>query len=392
MPTVTLASSSPQILTFVSTEAAFLAFFALVLLRTEAQATSQRAGGLVLLGAVTYAAEQRIVPICLTSGRPHWAAVLASLLWVQLLSASELLLASRVHAAQLPRPRARSAIALLFNVRRLGTPWQVKNVPSTAGLQTQTRTAFVVGRVAVTLLAYLSVDLMVSLPPADPALVRADKAALSSLRNLSVEDVIFRGAMTISYWFTTGVINLFMTNLGAVVGVLSATSRPVDCPPLYGSFLEAYNVRRFWGISWHQMFRSILTGHASLIVDNALPFLPHHSVASRYARLTVAFSISGLLHYRADQVQGVPDAENRALVFFLLHAAVIMLEDAVRPVLVALLPTRLRHTLGYLWVLAFFIWSSPIWMYPGARLGIDAAALLPVRLVGPWIARHFDTY
>lgn len=85
------------------------------------------------------------------------------------------------------------------------------------------------------------------------------------------------------------------------------------------------------------------------------------------------------------------DAEDGALAFFLLHAAVIMLEDAVRPALVALLPTRLRHTVGYLWVPAFFIWSGPIWMYPGARLGLDPAALLPMRVIGLRIERHFDT-
>lgn len=88
---------------------------------------------------------------------------------------------------------------------------------------------------------------------------------------------------------------------------------------------------------------------------------------------------------------GLPDVENGAVVFFLLQAAVIMLEDALRPIARAFLPERLRHALGYLWVFAVFTWSSPIWIYPGMRLGLSSAALLPVRVVGPWIERSLLT-
>lgn len=88
---------------------------------------------------------------------------------------------------------------------------------------------------------------------------------------------------------------------------------------------------------------------------------------------------------------GVPDAVNGAVVFFLLHAAFIMLEDALGPVVGALLPESLRDVLGYFWVFAFFTWSSPIWIYSGMRLGISSAALLPVRVVGPWIERSAST-
>jgi hypothetical protein len=54
--------------------------------------------------------------------------------------------------------------------------------------------------------------------------------------------------------------------------------------------------------------------------------------------LAAAFLISGLIHWRADQAQGVPDSENGALVFFALHAAVIVLEDHLGSVFIALLP------------------------------------------------------
>lgn len=136
------------------------------------------------------------------------------------------------------------------------------------------------------------------------------------------------------------------------------------------------------------MFRSFLTGHADLIVD-ALP-VSRQSPVARYTRLMIAFFISGAIHYRADQLMGVPNAENGAILFFLLHALVIMLEDIITPITSKILPVRLNYYLGWVWVLFFFIWSSPIWIYSSTRVGVDSAALLPVRLVGPWVRQFLS--
>lgn len=241
---------------FLCAEAAFLAVFSRVVLSTAARSTGKRVSGLVVLCATTVWMEKVIVPVCLKNGRPHWAATVASLLWVQFLSASDLTLVTHVHTAKLPSLRGsgtgilrsvRTAAGLLWNVRRVGTPWQVKNVPSSVGLQTQSRAGFVARRVAVTLLAYLFVDTVVSMPPPEQHMVRADKAALFSLRSLGADDLAFRCGTVVGYWLTTGVLVLFMNNVGAIVAVLLGLCSPADCPPLYGSFSEAYTIRHFWG-------------------------------------------------------------------------------------------------------------------------------------------------
>jgi hypothetical protein len=238
-------------LSFFGIEATFLALFAATVLGTSQQATFKRTVSVVTLAASTYLMERTIVPLC--TSRPHWAVTAASLLWVQFLSASEILLVTRVHAGQLSTGRhsilagARSAVALLWNMRRIGTQWQVKNVPSVKGLQKQSRAGFVLRRLAVTIAAYLFVDVIVSLPPPDPAMVHADKAALFPPHGLGLDDLILRIIMTASYWLTTGILNLFMTNVGAIVAVVAGLSKPTDCPPLYGSFTDAYTIRRFWG-------------------------------------------------------------------------------------------------------------------------------------------------
>lgn len=134
------------------------------------------------------------------------------------------------------------------------------------------------------------------------------------------------------------------------------------------------------------MFRVFLTGHTDLMVD---PILPRHSLISRYIRIFVAFLISGLLHYRADILMGMSTAESGAMLFFTMHAAVIMVEDAVGPQLSKIWPSsrysRLRRALCYLWVCAFFVWTTPTYMYPANRLGLNAAAMLPARILGPLV-------
>lgn len=240
-----------SLLAFASIEAVFIGLFALVVVGMASRSTKKRIAGLVALGGLTVMMETLLVTLCLGIDRPHWAATTASLLWVQFLSASDLVLVFRIRAAQLLRLQGGklraglAAVGLLWNVRRISTIWQVKNVPERP--INQSRATFVFKRVAVTLLAYLFVDAIVSLPPPEEVMVRVDKATLFSIHQLNFGDLIFRFSTTVGYWLTTGILNLFLTNVGTIVAVSFGLSSPDDCPPLYGSFSEAYTIRRFWG-------------------------------------------------------------------------------------------------------------------------------------------------
>lgn len=243
-------SLSWPILAFACTEIGFITVFALVAVSTPKEAMSTRVGGLFVLVAATFTMEGLITPLCLENERPHWAAILTALLWVQFLNASDLLLLLGIDACQwvnsLSTMGVGSAVGILFNSRRVGTPWQINNLPSTADIRTQSPSSFLLRRLTVTAASYLFLDIMVSLPPPDPVMVLNDKVALS-LRGLSVDDVIFRIGATMAFWFTSAVVVIATNNLFAIIAVLLGLSQPEDCPPAFGPFLEAYNMRRFWG-------------------------------------------------------------------------------------------------------------------------------------------------
>ena len=242
---------------FGTTLLTFLALFTTVILLVPRQSTLTRFTSLIALCSLTYVLQETFLQLC---ENPHWRAAAAPLLWIQFLSASEWILISRLDAAHIPRRRGKQGldtiitqvtdvIALLWNLRRVNTKWQTKNIPSSSssGPASSSRSHFILRRLTTTLIAYLVMDIMVSAPPPDPKLVRPEKATLLKLHDLSSEDLIFRTIGTLSFWFSTALINLIMSNTTAILSVLSGLSAPTDCPPLYGSILEAYTIRNFWG-------------------------------------------------------------------------------------------------------------------------------------------------
>ena len=245
-------------LNFGTTQAAFLTLVSIVILLVPRHATVTRIASLFPLCALTYTLQETSFQLC---RNPHWRAAVVPLVWIQCMSASELICVSRVDSAHLSAGRGklragpmnvravREVVALVWNLRRVGTRWQAKNIPvsSSSRLESLSRARFVLGRITTTFLAYLVLDIMISGPTPDLALVHPQKETLFRLDRLSFDDIIFRTIGTISFWLSTALLNLIMSNSVAIFSVLTGLSSPTDCPPLYGPIGEAYNIRRFWG-------------------------------------------------------------------------------------------------------------------------------------------------
>jgi Membrane bound O-acyl transferase family len=127
--------------------------------------------------------------------------------------------------------------------------------------------------------------------------------------------------------------------------------------------------------------------------------LPHKSstTISRYTELVLAFSISGLLHKGIEIAQGLRWDEGGALEFFLLMAVGIIVEDmgiwawgrgvklgGTRNIILSGEALWWQKTVGYIWVVLFFSWLTPVWAYPSLRRNVDNTASnpLPFSLIG----------
>ena len=133
---------------------------------------------------------------------------------------------------------------LLWNLRRIGTPWAAKNVPSRSQ---QNSIQFVAGRFLRLSFAYVLLDLCVSAPGPSQHLLQAPKQTLWRLWGLSVEDAVFRIVGSISFWITVALLLFFLHGTASTIGVILNLWQPGSCAPLFGSFREAYTLRKFWG-------------------------------------------------------------------------------------------------------------------------------------------------
>ncbi|WQF87933.1 Putative cytochrome P450, Wax synthase domain, cytochrome P450 superfamily [Colletotrichum destructivum] len=373
---------------------AFLAAFLSIIILIPTQKDTARLMGVLILALLTYGLQ---IAVCGWCANPHWRSAAVPLFWIQFMSASELILVRKwagtersdaatketaENASSLPS-QVRRSLSLLWSLRRIGTEWQVKHTPGNGALQsggTHDRLSFISKRLITTLAAYLVLSTMSQAPSPDPSLISSRKQALlQGVVDLSPDDVTFRIIGTISFWICTALINLVMYNSACLAFAFLGLSDPDDCPPLYGSLISSYSIRRFWGVTWHQCLRSGLAGHADMIANLAFPF--RQRMVSRYLRLFIAFLLSGMIHHSSDIAMGIAPQEAGSLRFFLLQPVGIILEDSIQGVACRWPALQLPHTfkvsLGYLWTLAFLAWSTPTWFYPQQRLGIDSSGLLP---------------
>ena len=106
-------------------------------------------------------------------------------------------------------------------------------------------------------------------------------------------------------------------------------------------------------------------------------------VVARYAFTMLVFTVSGVFHSLSDISQGIPLGESGAMRFFCIQAAGIMFEDAAQALFNRLRggemtdkSRRATRAAGYLWVVAWLSWTSPIWIYP-AMARDKGAPLVP---------------
>ena len=181
---------------------------------------------------------------------------------------------------------------------------------------------------------------------------------------------------------------------------------------LTSTFLVLWNDSLFW----HQVIRKKLTKPVRYLTFTLLR-LPRSSDRShkvlrlftRYFELLSVFLLSGILHQTVEIAQGRLWADGGAVRFFATMAAGIVVEDGVQWVAGRVWPARpkgcemngkvpglggtgienrMNKLIGYVWVLLFFSWATPVWAYPTLRRNTGAVAddPIPFSLVA-WLTR-----
>ncbi|KAL5871726.1 hypothetical protein ACKVWC_007373 [Pyricularia oryzae] len=349
-------------------------------------ATSKaRYGSVCLLGAIMLALQKTFVEL---SESPFTSASILPCLTIQFMSSSELIIISRAvgtdfYAAASPHSlavRVYRVTLTVWNLRRIGTKWQIANIPPYSA--PRSRIVYAIRTVAQSALTYFLLDAMSALSPTDPGFYSVPKQTLGlDVLKLSWQDLAFRAASTASFWATIYCAVVLQTNSVSLLVVSAGLDDPASWPPFFGSPWDAYSLRRFWGHFWHQTWRKFLTGHADAISDKVLG-IPRGTTVSVYTRLWLAFFISGACHISSDVGMGIPFSKTGAFATFLLQPVGIILEDLLRATLgkVVPLPGGVKRVLGRVWVLAFLAYSTPVWFYAQHRVAGDSGEALPVRV------------
>lgn len=156
---------------------------------------------------------------------------------------------------------------------------------------------------------------------------------------------------------------------------------PEEWPPLFGSPLEAYSIRRFWVKFWHRMTVPSCYFTGIFFARGVVGFIP----SSRAEKLFIAFWAffsSAIYHAIADWQAGEPCCPAADFVFFMANFGAAAIETIAVPIIAPLwkeksnnsrwcqilLSERGRKLIGYVWLLGFFFWVVPKWQYPKVHM------------------------
>jgi hypothetical protein len=271
-----------------------------------------------------------------------------------------------------------AAYKLLFDVRRLS----VNQTTSPANAVSMTRRillAFVASRL-LKLLVYWQLTTHLFTPlipmmfgPLEPW--EFDHFAQTYIRRLplfetpepvTARETWIRVAFTFRWiWLNFVDVDAAHTFLSIIfVGVLRLDS-PEDWPSMFGSPLEAYSLRRYWGRFWHRLVYRPYLGLAVVVAGR----LHIRSLGPQVEKTFLAFLIfliSGMAHaivslHSGNFMEAVDD-----LAFYCINFAVIAAEGMIQHLtwpIRRFLPSWFCKIIGFVWVFTFWFWAAPKWAY-----------------------------
>nr|ANO39641.1 3-acetyltrichothecene 4-O-acetyltransferase [Fusarium culmorum] len=290
-------------------------------------------------------------------------------------------------------------VCLIFNLRGIGTPWQAKHLCDHPRFyqhdkgREPTRAWFILRQSLIVAWQYLLLDIVytttMSTPKEDTQRLFAEGTEYMYL-DANAEQWTVRFITGVIAWAIPGRVSIDLPGrVLSIFSVLLGFTTPQQWPPVFGSILDAYTIRGFWGTFWHQYFRRALTGVSNFICRDFLR-LPRPSIVERYLNLSLVFLGSALVHIPVDWFSLPPPSKPPvlALVFFGSFIVGIIIEDTVQALWRRITSATkqdgddgvpLWHKLvGYIWVAFWLMVVSPWYLYHNSRLPPGDTWFVPV--------------
>lgn len=160
----------------------------------------------------------------------------------------------------------------------------------------------------------------------------------------------------LALWLQVTRLYLMIAVVGSlipVLGVIVNAYSPDECPPVNGPLSEAYTMRKYWGVFWHQNMRRSAAFSGQLLVNDILG-LRKGSFSSRYLQLFTGFYVTAAIHVFATwAILGYSIGE---WIFYPAQALGIFIEDQAMELGKSLgaKPSRFWRYVGHVWVVFWF--------------------------------------
>lgn len=232
---------------------------------------------------------------------------------------------------------------LLTTTRGIGWNWRVAGIPQQPTHISRSqflRRCAIAWATMYTSLHLLNIScraILTSFSSIHDPWTRATLMSLTSNPLFIYAFIVLGWAVTIYSHFALLMLPLSMVCVGLRIGP-EAWQEFGAWPPNFGSFKDAYSIRRFWGYTWHQQMRRT-TSAPGIHLVSLLPLSLQKSqgkiprLLRRYFQLFAVFLVSGLIHaagsYNVTRTFRLPLSDGGEIKYFLLQAFAIMVEDFV---------------------------------------------------------------
>ncbi|KAH8890012.1 hypothetical protein GQ53DRAFT_825019 [Thozetella sp. PMI_491] len=291
-------------------------------------------------------------------------------------------------------PNWKFAYKLLWNPRLIGTSWQAPILYPTKATECRSRLAFISRRMATLIYRYAALCIFWEMaayldgmpeawgswqatPEKRFLLLRLGACLVQPRQTCHDGTLLLEIAVRIRL-LVEQVLVLEWTacahhDICAIAAVAADLDAPSEWPPLYGSLIESYTLRRYWARYWHLLVYRSFNTIAGTFSQRILR-LERGKQSTRYINNTLVFIISGLMHlsmaWCLDSLECSRHGCSWNFWIWSIQVVGIVAEEIFQSLWARLMgvyqSSILTRVAGYTWVFGWHIWVLEMATFHGA--------------------------